>query len=558
MSVDSRAVQRDAAWQKLRVHATRLATVRSSELIDTEAARWQEFTAQIVVGAAASVGAARLLLDFTRQRVDRETLQALCTLADACDLRGAIAAMYRGDPINQTENRSALHVALRQPRGAQMGGADIEREVFLERTRMLTFAQAVRSGAITGSSGQSFTTVVNIGIGGSDLGPAMAAEALRQFTAGAPRTVFISNVDGCALADTLASADPRRTLFIIASKTFTTQETMANARSARAWLAAMLGEAAVPAHFAAVSVNAKAMNEFGVHPDYRFMMWDWVGGRYSLWSSIGVSLAIAIGAANFEALLSGAHAIDIHFRDAPWSRNLPALMALIGVWNINFLALPTLAVLPYDSRLSRFSAYLQQLEMESNGKGVTRVGAPVVHDTAPVIWGEPGNNAQHSFFQLLHQGTARAAFDFVLPVESSCGWPEHQELATANCLAQAEAFARGQSEVTVLKALLASGMNAARARELAPHKVHRGDRPSSILLFDRLDPTTLGALIALYEHKVFAQSVLWDINPFDQWGVELGKKLCEAMLPAMRAPLSGASLPRTLAALIQRIAGSRD
>jgi glucose-6-phosphate isomerase len=323
-------------------------------------------------------------------------------------------------------------------------------------------------------------------------------------------------VDGVQLADVLADANPRQTLFIICSKTFTTQETRANADTARAWLMRKLGDKAVPKHFAAVSVNAKAMDAFGIHPDNRFAMWDWVGGRYSVWSSIGLSLAIAIGAKHFNAFLAGARAMDEHFTSAPWCDNLPVLAGMLGAWNVNFLELPTLAVLPYDQRLARFPAYLQQLEMESNGKSVRMDGRPVSTETCPVVWGEPGNPAQHSFFQMLHQGTPRAALDFLLPARSSCGNQRQQELAIANCLAQAEAFAFGQLSDN-------------------PHKVHVGNRPSTLLLFKHLDPFTLGALIALYEHKVFVQSVIWGVNAFDQWGVELGKKLCEGIVPLVRA-----------------------
>jgi glucose-6-phosphate isomerase len=449
---------------------------------------------------------AGLTLDFQRQRLTPEILQLLVQLADELQLRDRIQAMYRGDVINVTENRQVLHTALRR------SGAPYAAEVTAERARMLSFAEAVRVGQIRGSTGQPFELVVNVGIGGSDLGPAMAVEALRPYADKAPRIEFVSNVDGCHLADVLKSADATRTLFIVCSKTFTTQETRTNADTARRWVQAQLGNDAVPAHFAAVSVNAAAMDEFGIHRDYRFTMWDWVGGRYSIWSSIGVSLAIAIGAQQFESFLAGAAAMDEHFLNAPWQQNLPTLMALLGIWNINFLNLPTLAVLPYDDRLARFPAYLQQLEMESNGKSVRMDGAPVAVATAPVIWGEPGNNAQHSFFQMLHQGTPRAAFDFLLPALSSCGDQHAHDLAIANCLAQAEAFAYGQ-------------------RSDNPHKVHEGNRPNSLLLFRKLEPATLGALIALYEHKVFTQSVVWGINAFDQWGVELGKKLTTTIAP---------------------------
>jgi glucose-6-phosphate isomerase len=518
---------RTAIWKDLAAHAARLQPAATRDLIATDSARFERFSAEAV----------GLLLDFSRQRVDTAVMAALFELAGAIRLRETIEAMWRGDAINATEGRAVLHIALRQPPGAGIGGAEIEKEVMAERERMLSFAEAVRSGGIVGSSKRPFTLVVNIGIGGSDLGPAMAVEALRQFTAGAPTSAFVSNVDGCHLADVLESADPQTTLFIIASKTFTTLETLTNARTARAWLAEKLGEHAVREHFAAVSVNHRAMDEFGVHPEYRFQMWDWVGGRYSLWSSIGVSLAIAIGREHFMALLRGGHEMDQHFRNAPWTQNLPVLMALLGVWNINFRGLPTLAVLPYDERLRRFPAYLQQLEMESNGKAVTLEGTPVECDTAAVIWGEPGNNAQHSFFQLLHQGVPRAALDFLLPAKSSCGNQPQQDLAIANCLAQAEAFMAGQPPEAVRAELERQNLPLQRIEALLPHKVHPGNRPSTIVTFRQVDPTTLGRLIALYEHKVFTQSVVWGINAFDQWGVELGKKLAEQLAPAVRDPV---------------------
>jgi glucose-6-phosphate isomerase len=517
---------RTAAWRALqaRAHETRAVTLRA--LRDADADRATGFARE----------ACGLFLDFSRQRIDMDALRLLASLADAAGLRARIEAMWRGDAINVTEGRAVLHTALRVPgvSASGPGGEEIARQVLAEREHMLKFASGVRDGGIVGSSGQAFSTVINIGIGGSDLGPAMAVEALHPFTNDAPRVKFVSNVDGTDLANALEDADPARTLFIIASKTFTTQETLANARSARAWLAGKLGEAAVPSHFAAVSTNAKAMDAFGVHPEYRFMMWDWVGGRYSMWSSIGVSLAIAIGRDAFLDFLAGGHEIDEHFRTAPWEQNLPALLGLIGVWNINGLELPTHAVLPYDGRLKRFPAYLQQLEMESNGKSVTLDGSPVQHDTAPVIWGEPGNNAQHSFFQMLHQGTARTALDFLLPAQSSANSPEQLALATGNCLAQAEALAYGYSFEQAKAELAARKVDPARIELLARHKVHAGNRPVSIVAFQRLDARTLGRLVALYEHKVFTQSVVWGINAFDQWGVELGKKMCEEVLPLVR------------------------
>jgi glucose-6-phosphate isomerase len=517
-----------SAWRALQARATETRAVSLRSLRDGDPGRGTRF-------AREAVG---LYFDFSRQRVDDDTLGLLASLADAADLRGRIEAMWRGEAINTTEGRAVLHAALRVP-GVSAdgpGGEMIAREVLAERERMLEFADAVRSGAIRGSAGTSFTTVVNIGIGGSDLGPAMAVEALHPLTKGAPRVRFVSNVDGTDIANALEDADPARTLFVVASKTFTTQETLANARTARAWIAGRLGESAVPAHFAAVSTNAPAMDSFGVNPNYRFLMWDWVGGRYSLWSSIGVSLAIAVGREAFLEFLAGGHEMDEHFRRAPWERNLPALMGLLGVWNINFLELPTLAVLPYDGRLKRFPAYLQQLDMESNGKSVTLAGEVVKHSTAPVIWGEPGNNAQHSFFQMLHQGTPRAALDLLLPARSSSGNPEQAELAIGNCLAQAEALAFGYSREQASAELAARKLPPDRIELLASHKVHPGDRPVTIVAFERLDARTLGKLVAMYEHKVFTQSVIWGINAFDQWGVELGKKMCEEVLPMVRNP----------------------
>jgi glucose-6-phosphate isomerase len=534
-----------AAWRALHARGNETRHVSLRALRDGDASRGQRF-------AREAVG---LYLDFSRQIIDDDGLRLLASLADAAGLRARIESMWRGDVINTTEDRAVLHTALRVPSVSDSapGGMAIAREVLTERERMLRFAEDVRSGAVRGHGGARFTTVVNIGIGGSDLGPAMAVEALHPLTSGAPRVKFASNVDGTDLANALEGADPAATLFIVASKTFTTQETLANARTARAWLAGNLGEAAVPAHFAAVSTNAQAMDAFGVNPNYRFMMWDWVGGRYSMWSSIGVSLAIAIGRDAFLEFLAGGHAMDEHFRTAPWDANLPVLLGLLGVWNINCLELPTLAVLPYDGRLKRFPAYLQQLDMESNGKSVGLDGQPVRHTTAPVIWGEPGNNAQHSFFQMLHQGSPRAALDFLVPAQSSCDNPMQAELAIGNCLAQAEAFAFGFSIEQARAELAARKLPPERVELLAKHKAHAGRRPVSIVAFQRLDARTLGGLVALYEHKVFTQSVVWGINAFDQWGVELGKKMCEEVLPLVRDPQSTPDTRAMLRPLLDRL-----
>jgi glucose-6-phosphate isomerase len=524
-----------AAWRALQARATETRAVSLRALRDGDAARGSRFSRE----------ALGLYFDFSRQRIDSDGLRLLTSLADAAGLRARIEAMWAGEHINLTENRAVLHTALRVPGVAAdaPGGAAIARQVLAEREHMLKFAAGVRDGSVKGSAGSPFDLVVNIGIGGSDLGPAMAVEALHPLTRSAPRVRFVSNVDGTDLANVLEDAEPARTLFIVASKTFTTQETLANARSARAWLAGALGEAAVPAHFAAVSTNTGAMDQFGVNPNYRFVMWDWVGGRYSMWSSIGVSLAIAIGRDAFLEFLAGGHEMDQHFRATPWDANLPVLLGLLGIWNINCLELPTLAVLPYDGRLRRFPAYLQQLDMESNGKSVTVAGEPVAHSTAPVIWGEPGNNAQHSFFQMLHQGTPRAALDFLLPAKSSCNNQPQAELAIANCLAQADAFAFGYTREQAASELAARGVDGARIELLARHKVHAGNRPVSIVAFERLDARTLGKLVAMYEHKVFTQSVVWGINAFDQWGVELGKKMCEEVLSLVRDPGAAGARP---------------
>jgi glucose-6-phosphate isomerase len=534
---------RTPAWAELAAQAARLIIVPVPELFERDPRRFERFSRE----------QAGLLMDFSRQRLDEIALAKLCQLADETGLRERIEAMWHGERINVSEGRAVLHVALRQPPGAALGGVEIEKLVMAERTRMLGFAQGVREGRIRGSAGQPFRLVVNIGIGGSDLGPAMAVQALHAYTSEAPRCEFVSNIDGVYLAQVLASADPATTLFIVCSKTFTTLETLTNARTARAWLVGRIGERAVPQHFAAVSVNTPAMNEFGVHPEYRFQMWDWVGGRYSIWSSIGVTLAIAIGERHFRDFLGGGHEMDEHFRTAAWAENLPALLGLTDVWNIDFLKLPTLAVLPYDDSLHRFPAYLQQLEMESNGKSVLLDGYPVESDTAAVVWGEAGNNGQHSFYQLLHQGSPRAALHFLLPARSSCGNQAQQNLAIASCLAQAEALTHGQSAETVRGELEREGLPPTQIDTLVPYKVDPGSRPSTIVLFRQLDPATLGRLIALYEHSVLTQSVVWGINAFDQWGVELGKKLTTQLAPAVEDPAGGHPLPAALNKLITRI-----
>ena len=494
--------------EDLASHARRLAAVPVSALFAAEPERFAEFSRE----------AAGLLFDFSRQRIDRAALNALTALADFCNLRQRIDALFRGERVNTSEDRAALHTLLRQPAGTAPapGLEPLAADVARVRSQCADFVRDVHVGRRTGADGGRFTDVVNVGIGGSDLGPVMATGALAPYDAGLLRCHFVSNVDGTQFADLAPALDPARTLVIVCSKTFTTQETISNARRVRAWLASALGEAAVPRHFAAVSTNDAAMDDFGIGRDARFAMWDWVGGRYSMWSAVGLSIELAVGTAHFEAMLAGAHAMDEHFRSAAWRDNLPFLAGVIAHWNRNALGCRSHAVLPYTQRLARLPAYLQQLEMESLGKRVTRAGKPVASATGAVIWGEPGSNAQHSFFQLLHQGTAEVSADFLLPLAGGAD-AEADALVIANCLAQVQALMAGYD-----------------APE--PYRDHPGSRPVSVLAFPRLDPATLGALVALYEHKVFVESVMWDINPFDQWGVELGKKICGTLLPLGKSP----------------------
>jgi glucose-6-phosphate isomerase len=475
-----------------------------------------------------------LLLDFSRQRIDEDALTALLDRARSAGLLTRIEAMFEGAQVNNTEKRAALHTLLRAPAGSAVPDSltALHAQVLSVRAQCAAFVRDVHAGRRVGSTGERFTDIVNIGIGGSDLGPAMAVAALKPFHSGHLRCHFVSNVDGTQFADLAVELAPARTLFIVCSKTFTTQETIANARRARAWVVAKLGEAAVPKHFAAVSTNAAAMDAFGIGAGARFAMWDWVGGRYSLWSAMGLSIELAIGTPHFEQMLAGAHAMDLHFRQATWRDNLPVLLGLLAVWNRDLLGCASHAVLPYSQRLARLPAYLQQLEMESLGKRVRRDGEPVASQTGPVIWGEPASNAQHSFFQLLHQGTSNVSMDFLLPLTGAAD-ATADKLVIANCLAQAQALMAGND-----------------AKE--SHRQIPGSRPVSLLVFPRLDPAMLGRLVALYEHKVFVESVLWDINPFDQWGVELGKAICNDLTQAREG-----SVPAELQPLLVWIAKHR-
>ncbi|MER9865873.1 glucose-6-phosphate isomerase [Mesorhizobium sp. M0136] len=496
-----------------------------------------------------------VLLDWSKCAVDVRTMELLEKLAEAADLEGRRDAMFAGKKINVTEGRAVLHTALRNltGKGIVLDGQDVKAEVLAVLDAMGAFADAVRSGKAAGATGKKITDIVNIGIGGSDLGPAMATLALAPYHDG-PRAHYVSNIDGAHIHDTLKGLSAETTLFIIASKTFTTVETMTNAETARGWVEKALGKEAVGKHFAAVSTALDLVAKFGIAPDRVFGFWDWVGGRYSVWGAIGLPVMIAVGPRNFRAFLDGAHEMDEHFRTAPLARNLPALMGLIGWWHRVICKYPARAVIPYDQRLSRLPAYLQQLDMESNGKSVTLDGGAVTTPTGPLVWGEPGTNGQHAFFQLLHQGT-----DFI-PVEflaAAVGHePElkhHHDLLLANCLAQSEAFMKGRTLEEARAQMLAKGMKPADVDRIAPHRVFSGDRPSVTILYRKLDPHTFGRLIALYEHRVFVEGTLFNINSFDQWGVELGKELATGLLPVVEGKENAAKRDASTAGLVEYI-----
>ena len=483
-----------------------------------------------------TVSAAGITLDFARQRITPESLTALIELADQQGVFIRRAAMFAGEHINITEDRAVLHTALRLPRGSSLvvDGVDVAAEVHQVLDRMGSFAKAVRNGKWRGATGKRITAVVNIGIGGSDLGPAMAYEALRAFSKRGMTFRFVSNVDPTDISEAIGDLDPARTLFVIASKTFSTLETMTNGRAARSWLVDALGEKAVSKHFVAVSSNSELVEAFGIDRDNMFGFWDWVGGRYSMDAAIGLSTMIAVGPKGFASMLAGFHAMDKHFETEPAPRNLPVIMGLLAVWNRDFLNISTNAVLPYSQYLSRFPAYLQQLTMESNGKAVRLDGTPVTYQTGAIVWGEPGTNGQHSFYQLIHQGTSPVACDIIVVAQSDNPLGDQQNMLIANALAQAAVLARGRT----LAEVTADGTDLA----LAPHKVMPGNRPTSVISTARLDPFTLGALIALYEHSVFVQGALWGINSFDQWGVELGKKVALGILAVIEGQVEPSSI----------------
>ncbi len=528
------------ALKQLETHRRRLAERPLPSLFAEDRNRFKDF----------SLSLDDLLFDFSKNRVDAGAMAALVELARDSAVEARRDAMFRGEAINTTEDRAVLHTALRNTTRAPVlvDGKDVMPGITKVLAAMRKFATAVRSGTY-GVTGGKITDVVNIGIGGSDLGPAIAARALSPYADG-PRTHFVSNVDGADLSDTLKQLNPLTTLFIVASKTFTTAETMANANSARAWVAKSTGKAKAGAHFAALSTNLAATRSFGIADERTFGFWDWVGGRYSLWSAIGLSLMIAIGPRRFGEFLGGARSVDEHFLSAPLERNIPVIMALIGIWHRNVWGFASHAVLPYDNRLGRFAAYLQQLDMESNGKSVTLAGKPVGHETGPVVWGEPGTNGQHAFYQLIHQGTSVVPCDFLVAAVPHEKLGNHHRLLLANCLAQSQALMNGRSLEDVVAEMRAKAIDEKRIAQVAPHRVFEGSRPSSTFLYRKLDPATLGMLIALYEHKVFVQGVIWNINPFDQWGVELGKVLAVQLEPLLAGEKPGPRVDGSTAGLV--------
>ncbi len=524
MTLKTKPLTQRKAWKALGTHYKKISKTHLRKLFAGDSSRGTRMTAEAV----------GLFLDYSKNRITDQTLKLLLSLAKESNLRGAIDAMFRGDKINVTENRAVLHVALRAPRDASImvDGKNVVPEVHEVLDKMEAFCHRVRSGEWVGHTGKRIRNVINIGIGGSDLGPVMAYEALKFYSERSMTFRFISNVDGTDFIEATLDLDPAETLFIVSSKTFTTLETMTNAQTARNWLVALLGgdQSAVAKHFVAVSTNAEKVAAFGIDTANMFGFWDWVGGRYSMDSAIGLSTMLAVGPDGFRAMLNGFHQMDEHFRTAPFQKNLPVLMALLSVWNNDFLGAETVAVLPYEQYLKRFPAYLQQLTMESNGKHVTLDGKEVKYQTGPIYWGEPGTNGQHSFYQLIHQGTRLVPCDFIGFGQPLTQLGAHHDILMANVFAQAEALAFGKTAEEVK----AEGTAAA----LVPHRVFEGNRPSNTILVDRLTPGTLGKLIALYEHSVFTQGVIWHIDSFDQWGVELGKVLAQRIVPELQSKTS--------------------
>ena len=514
------------AWKALEAHKEVIAAQHMRDLFAADPQRFDTFSLRF----------GDMLLDYSKNRITGETMRLLRDLARQADLPGWIERMFTGSKINTTEDRAVLHVALRNRsnRPILVDGADVMPQITAVLDRMQAFSTAVRQGTWTGYTGNAFTDVVNIGIGGSDLGPVMVTEALKPYAQEGLHVRFVSNIDGTHLAETLKRCRPETTLFLVASKTFTTQETMTNARTAKAWFLRQAREDAhVARHFVALSTNAEAVREFGIDPANMFPFWDWVGGRYSLWSAIGLSIAIAIGFDNFSALLDGAHDMDEHFRTAPFDANLPVTLALLGIWYNNFSGAQTHAILPYDQYMHRFPAYFQQGDMESNGKSVQRDGAPADYGTGPVVWGEPGTNGQHAFYQLMHQGTRLIPCDFIAPVKSHNAVGDHHTILLSNFFAQTEALMKGKTAEEVRAEVAESGVSESAMANLVPHRVLPGNKPTNSILVPQITPRILGQLIALYEHKIFTQGIIWNINSFDQWGVELGKQLASTILPEL-------------------------
>ena len=521
------SLQNSSAWKALAAHKQEIEGLHMRELFAGDAERFQRF----------SVRMGDLFLDYSKNRATQKTIELLTSLAKEAEVDAYRDKMFAGSKINFTENRAVLHTALRQPEGfrLELDGQDVGCDVMEVLAQIKHFTGLILSGEWKGYSGKAITDVVNIGIGGSDLGPYMVTEALKPFAHGAVNVHFVSNIDGTHISETLRGLNADTTLFIIASKTFTTQETLTNAHTARRWfLEKAVDESFIARHFVAVSTNREKVKEFGIDTHNMFRFWDWVGGRYSLWSSIGLSIALYIGFDRFVELLAGAHAMDEHFLSAPLEKNIPVILALLGIWYNNFFGAHSHAVIPYDQYLHRLPAYLQQLDMESNGKRIDRNGSEVEYATGPVIWGEPGTNSQHAFFQLLHQGPNFIPADFIVPLKSQNPAGEHHDILLANCFAQTEALMRGKTAEEAGKEMRDAGMPEERITELLPHKLFPGNRPTNTLVFSEINPYNLGSLIAMYEHKVFVQGVVWGINSFDQWGVELGKQLAKAILPEIQ------------------------
>ncbi len=514
------------AWQSLAEHHAHVRDLHMRDLFAQDPDRFQRF----------SLSLGGLLFDFSKHRITADTLDHLVDLAEEREVARWRDAMFAGEAINRTEGRSVLHVALRNRsnRPILVDGTDVMPDVNAVLAQMRSFSDRVRSGEWTGHTGKRITDVVNIGIGGSDLGPVMVSEALKPYQHPEIRLHFVSNVDGTHIAETVKRLDPETALFIIASKTFTTQETLTNAQSARRWfLESGAPESAIAKHFVALSTNEPAVRQFGIDPANMFAFWDWVGGRYSVWSAIGLPVAIGLGMEAFERLLDGGHAMDEHFRTAPLAGNIPVVMALLGLWYNNFFGAQSYAVLPYDQYMHRFTAYLQQLDMESNGKSTGRNNRAVGHETGPIVFGEPGTNGQHAFYQLIHQGTKLIPCDFIAPARSHNPIGDHHKIFLSNFFAQTEALMKGKTEDEARAELSASGLSGEALEALVPHKVFTGNRPTTSIMVPEVDPYHLGMMIALYEHKVFVQGIIWDVYSFDQWGVELGKQLAKAILPEL-------------------------